>query len=345
MPNYLSKLTSIVAAAGLSAFALSHAAAQDPAVVEAANSEGVVAWCNGNILESTAQKAVTAFNQRYPGIEIQSLRAPAEVVFQRLMQDLENNMHNCDVFGSSDGGHFAELVNQGALLEYVPAGAEAIDPQFESLYAPGAFYPATVFLTILIYNTERVAPEDAPTNWSDLVDPKWKSQASVGHPGYSGTMANWAAYMQRLYGDEFFEKLEENDPLIGRSSADPVRQLAAGERLIGVAPLGTAFVEIQRGAPIEIVYPEDGSLLVVTYSGVMKGAPHPNAAKLFMDFLLGPEFADINIGEGRHSFNPNAPSTPGLKTLSEVPVGGLTIEQINNDMPQAVEKWRQIFGG
>lgn len=333
-------------AAGLAAHAEGPALAQDTAALhKAAQNEKALSWCNGSLPDASAQKVMDAFSKRYPGIKVSSLRATSQVAYQRLMQDLQNNMHNCDVFGSGDGSHFVELAKRGDLMEYKVASAASIGPEFRDLYEPGLYYPATTFLMAMAYNKEKVKAPDAPKNWTDLIDPKWKGKVAIAHPAYSGNIGNWAVYMQSLYGPDFFQKLAANDPLVGRSSGDPVAQMASGERLIGITPMAEAQREIAKGAPIEIVYPTDGSLVIVTHMAILKRAPHPNAAKLFMEFVLDKEFGAIMTSEGRHSLDPAVPVAPGVKKISEIKAGRLTIEQSTSGIAPLIEKWNAIFGG
>ena len=89
---------------------------------------------------------------------------------------------------------------------------------------------------LIPYKTDKVKPADAPKNWSDLLDPKWKGQVSVGHPGFSGFVGTWVLQMKKLYGWDYFEELEKKQPQIGRSIIDTVTILAAGEAGRGAGP-------------------------------------------------------------------------------------------------------------
>src|SRR3546814_1271686 len=95
-----------------------------------------------------------------------------------------------------------------------------------------------------------VCSSDLPTKWSDLTDPKWKDKITVGHPGFSGYVGTWVVMMRKLYGWEYFEKLEENNPQIGRSINDTVTMLNAGERAIGAGPSATTLISASRGNPL-----------------------------------------------------------------------------------------------
>ena len=103
----------------------------------------------------------------------------------------------------------------------------------------------------------------------------------------------WSA-LKKLYGWDFFEKLAKNNPQVGRSINDTVTMLNAGERIVaGSGPVGTAMESAGKGNPLAMIYPPDGSVLIIAPSGIMKGVKHPNAAKLFMEYLLSVEASKI----------------------------------------------------
>ena len=87
-----------------------------------------------------------------------------------------------------------------------------------------------------------------PQNWTDLLDPKWKDNIALGHPGFSGYVGTWALTMRNQYGWEFFEKLAKNNPRIRRSINDTVTMLNAGESAIaGCGPVGTLLESVREG--------------------------------------------------------------------------------------------------
>src|SRR3546814_12870585 len=99
--------------------------------------------------------------------------------------------------------------------------------------------------------------------------------------------------MRELYGWEFFEKMAAQDPRIGRSSIDAVTNTASGETIVGAGPSASSLIATSKGNPIANIYPTDGTVIITSPSAIMKTAPHPTAAKLFMEFLLGRECAEV----------------------------------------------------
>ena len=185
---------------------------------------------------------------------------------------------------------------------------------------------------------------EAPKNWPDLLDPKWKGRVATGHPAFSGCTGIWALALRKKYGWEFFEKLAKNNPRIGRSGNDPITLINAGECLVGPAPANISFQQVDKGNPIVPVYPTDGATLCVGPSAVMASAPHPNAARLFMEWLMSDDFAKLSVANHSDPVHPGLTLTSGQKPLDQVTVMALSVEEIAKGVPEVIEQWRDTFG-
>ena len=335
--------------AGLGATAaatlLPHRARADLAALEqAARREGALTWYIAQVDGETAELMGRAFTARYPGITVTVIRTTGQVAYERLMQDLKNNAPQCDVFSSTDIAHYPALIKRNALAHFEPENAAALAPAFQGMGETGLYYPTTASLQLLVYNTRKVKPEDAPKAWTDLLDAKWKNQACSGHPAFSGYVGIWALALNRLYGWQYFEKLAANRPLIGRSGLDPYTNLNAGERTVGAAPLFGALLNQDKGNPIGYQYPTDGAVLLIGPAAVMANAPHPNAGRLFMEWLLGQEFARICVSTGTDPVRADVTLRPGVKPNSELKLLRLTTQEIATGVPDMIERWRDTFG-
>lgn len=335
-----------VAALGALGGAAARAQAAGPpsALVEAAAKEGVVTWYNGYLGDTPAQEASAIFQRLYPGVRVEMIRSTSQVAWQRLAQDRQANLRTCDVYSSSDIGHFAQLYDEKRLAAYTPQGAAAMAPALRPLSQDGAYYPALVSLMSLAWNTKLVQPADVPKNWPDLLDPRWRRRVACGHPGFSGYAGTWALLMRQLYGDGFFASLAKNEPLVGRSSNDAVTHLVSGERSVAAAPAYVAFEAARRGNPVAVGYPTDGALLMVSPAGALADAPHPSAARLFMEFLLGPDYSRFMVTQGAEPVNASVPPAADQRPLSEVKLQRPKLADILSGIPDVAETWRDAFG-
>lgn len=318
--------------------------ANDRVLYEAAKREGAVTWYITHFSGELAQDAGRAFMEKYPGVTVNVIRTTAQVAFARLNQDIKANNANCDVFSSTDVGHYFELKKKGMLAQFVPDNAGQISPEFQKFIDPGYYYPTAAGLVLITYNTGLVPVDQVPRNWPDFLDPKWKGKVTFGHPAYSGYVGVWALQMRKLYGADFFKKLEKNKPLIGRSVNDSVTMLNSGESAIAAGADNSTLESASKGNPLAIVYPTDGAILMVSPSSVMKNAPHPNAARLLMQYMLSADYSRVMVKGTALPMRPDVSPPPGLKPLSEIKVVRPSDAELVREIPGIIEDWRDVFG-
>lgn len=318
--------------------------ASQAALYEAAKKEGELTWYSAHYTSEQAERAGREFTQMYPGVKVNVVRTTAQVAYQRLSQDIQSGTANCDVFGSTDVGHYVQLKERKLLLKYVPAAQASLDARFRDIDPDGFFHTTSATPIALLYNTQKVKGAQVPRKWTDLIDPKWKGQAAVGHPGSSGFVGTWAVQMRKLYGDDFFRKLEQNKPQVGRSIIDPVTNVVSGERMIAAAPSALGYLQASRGNPVGVSYPEEGAILMVLPSAIMANSKHPNAAKLFMEYLQGPETAQRAVEDFGLPLLPGVKPRDGVPALAELKTIRPSTAEIVAGIPSVTEFWRDTFG-
>ena len=301
-----------------------------PQLIEAARKEGKVVWYTSVDLP-VAERVARVFEAKYPGIAVRVERTGAERVFQRIGQEYASRIYAVDLVQSSDASHFVVWKRDGLLTAYVPEDvAQHYPPEHKD--PDGLFATWRAWLCVIGYNTNLVKREDAPKSFADLLDPKWAGKMVKAHPGYSGTILTATYQMSRDIGWEYFEKLSKQRVMQVQSSSDPPKKLSLGER--AVMADGNEYNMFQlkeKGDPVEIVYPTEGSPLIVGPSGIFKNAPNPNAARLLQSFKFSAEGQQliIDIG-GLRSFHALAKDPPGRRPLKEI--------KTMKDDPVAVEK-------
>ncbi len=319
--------------------------ANEQALYEAARKEGELTWYSGQVQAETGEAAGKAFTQRYPGIKVNVVRSTSQVAFQRLSQDMQAGVAQCDIFSSTDYGHYNILKRDKALLPYRPKSADGLIAAARDQDPDNMFQILFIGLYLLAYNSQKVSAADAPKSWKDLLEPKWKGQIAVGHPGYSGAIGVMGVTLSRMYGWKYFEALEKNKPQIGRSADDPVTLLNAGERTVGMAvSVSAPLLSASRGNPVTVVYPTDGTVAVYSPTGIPKNAPHPNAAKLFMEFGCGPLYAEVMRKYFIMPVRPEIAPPDGALAFDKVKLIGSTPTQIEDGVPEVKEQWRDTFG-
>lgn len=341
----------VLAAAAILAGSQAHAAStpippEEKALYDAARREGEITWYSGQLSAEPSEAVGRAFTERYPGIRVNVVRSASQVAFQRLSQDMRAGVAQCDVFSSTDYSHSTFLKREGRLLAYRPRNAAGLlDFVRKAGDAEDHFHVFYIGVHLLARREGQVSEAEAPRRWQDLLDAKWRDKLAVGHPGYSGAIGAWTVMMRKLYGWEYFTKLERNRPQIGRSSIDPVTALNAGERSIGVAiPSASTLLSMARGNPLKLIYPEDGTVVVPSPSSIQKNAPHPNAAKLFMEYCTGPDYFRVTREFYNESLRADVPPPDGATPLDQVKLLIPEPQEIETGVPEVKEQWRDTFG-
>ncbi|HEX8168327.1 MAG TPA: extracellular solute-binding protein [Beijerinckiaceae bacterium] len=302
----------------LGALALPAATPVTAELVAAAEREGAVNFYTSVDVE-VAERVKKAFEAKYPRIKVMVERNGAQRQFQRLSQEYASRIFNADVVNSADAAHFVVWKRQGWLAPFVPEDVarhyapEHVDPD-------GLFATWKASLCVAGYNTRFVKATDAPRSYADLLDPKWRGLIVKAHPSYSGTILTETSVVARELGWGFFERLGRQKVMQVQSSTESPKKLAVGERpVMADGTESNMFTLKEAGAPVEIVYPAEGTPFVPSPTAVLAKAPHPNAARLFQAFLYSPELQQLLIDEGgERSLHPLAKERPGRRPLATI---------------------------
>jgi len=287
-----------------------------PELIAAAVKEGKVTQYTSNDL-SLATALAKAFEAKYPGITFQFERSGAERNYQRISQEYASNVRVADVVTSSDLSYLVSWKKSGMIIPYQTE--EAAGWGAAAREADGFFTKEIFSLMIPGYNTRLAKEEDAPKAWTDLLDPKWKGKMVKAHPGYSGNIMTGTFALVQVLGWGFYEKLAKQGVMQVQSATDPPYRCAQGERAVMAdASENAIFRTIKNGGPLAPIYPVEGSPVVPVGCAIMAAAPHPNAARLLVHFILSPEGQKILVDYGGRSFAPGMALPPGLKATEQV---------------------------
>jgi iron(III) transport system substrate-binding protein len=241
--------------------------------------------------------------------------------------------------------HFIHFKRQGWLQPAVPGDVARYWPK-DAVDADGQFAAYRAHLSVIAYNTKLVRKEDAPKSHADLLDPKWAGKLVKAHPGYSGTVMTGTDALSRTLGWGFFEKLGKQRVLQVQSSTEPPKKLVLGERAVMAdGNEYNVFLLKESGAPIEPVYATEGTPLVVGNAGLLKDAPHPNAARLFYHFMFTREAQQANsdVG-GLRSFHREVKEKPGRVPLSQIKLLGANPAALEGQIENIKQKYEAYFG-
>jgi iron(III) transport system substrate-binding protein len=311
--------------------------------IEAARKEAKMIWYTSLALPSSTALA-HLFMNKYKGIEVEVHRTGSQRVLQRVMQEASAGIKNVDVIHTSDAGHFVLLKDKGLLMKYVPKGAASFPSGFKD--SDGFYYGMRATLSVIAYNPKLISDKEAPKTWKELVDSKWRAKEVTAHPGYSGIIMTHVLALVKQFGWEYFQELAKNKLHIVQSANDPAGVVASGERPVGVNGAEYFYYKtLKQGNPIKILYPKEGVPLVVSPTAIAKDAPHPNAAKLFTEFILTKEAQQMLAdNEGLYTGHPEVTypkDKPKLKELKLLTVDPDELEKRNAEIRK---RFIEFFG-
>jgi ABC-type Fe3+ transport system substrate-binding protein len=254
-----------------------------------------------------------AFEKQY-GVKVDYWRASTTAVLDRALNEWRAGQPGYDVVEGNKGPQLI-LKSEGVLIKFPPPSAGKFPKQFlepDAVLTPWRFNPISI-----LYNTDLVKKEDAPKSLADLLLPKWKGKITMPDPSRHTTTAEFLANLGKYEGTrwkEFATGLAQQQPLFVESFAPIVNTVIRGEAALGLAYL--KYV-IQFKGPIDYVR-LDKYLADTNYLGVSKKAPHPSAAKLYLEFLCSPEGQKAVAETGEFVLSPGiAPAVPGAAQVTQ----------------------------
>ena len=275
----------ILAVLGFGMAAHAQDAAEWEKVVEAGKKEGKVVLYNSANGAAYFTNIINAFEKKY-GIKVDSFdmraselteRIRAEQVAGRFLGDLE--LHSTSTIQQQEiDGPFVEKVGRVPNIKNLRADLPATD----------MWIPAWIHAYGVIVNTRMVKPEDEPKKWSDLLDPKWKDKILSDDTRPSGGGQTMFFVLQKTYGTPFHEKLAAQNLVFSRDLRNDARRVARGEYPLYI-PQMFAMASDLKGLPVKAVVMEEGVPFVPINFAQLKNAPHPNAARVFINFFLEEE--------------------------------------------------------
>lgn len=238
------------------------------------------------ILKAYEQKSSVKVNAIYDTEETKSTG-----LANRLLA--EKNNPQADVFWSNEPVRTLILKNRKVLAPYQSPNAEGIPPVFKD--PEGYWTGFSARSRVIVYNTKFVKPEDAPKSVLDLADPKWKGQVAIADPRFGTTSFHVAALYAELgdeRADEFFRKLKANDVKIVSANSIVRDMVARGEVKVGLTDTDDVNVALEDKQPVAMVFPDRDGMGVPVMPNMLSliaGAPHAEAGKKLIDYLVSPE--------------------------------------------------------
>lgn len=310
----------------------------DPVDIAAAKREAAVTWYTSTPV-NTAQKIANMF-QTETGIKVELFRSGGSAVLRRFMQEIDARRVIADVMTISDPAEVLTLVKRDLVVPFRPRHFEKIRDEVKD---PKGYHVAQrVNLVGIIARSDKGVA--LPRNWTDLTDPKYKGLMVMPDPSYTAIQLMVIGTLSRKYGWSFYEKLRANGIMIVQSHQQVSETLTRGERLIA-AEGGDQFAWLDRkaGHKIETILPTDGAFAIGAPTVVIKGAPHPNAAKALAEFMISDAVQKLLPGEGIYAGRSDVEPPPGNPPLAQIKLMRVDYEQIEKDAKSLKTRFNEIY--
>lgn len=282
------------------------------------------------------------FEKTYPNVTLNVFRAGTGEVLSRIQAETEAGATDtADVVWVADFTAAFNLKDQDLLEAYESPEGEAIPDNLKD--EDGFFYGSRLINVVPVYNTNNVS--EAPTSWNAFLDPVHESKIAIpsvtasGAAFYAvGTMVNHPDF-----GWEFFEAMRDNGAIQVPNNGDAVSRVASGELDMAFGLDYMVRAQAEEGAPIAYAEPEEGIVMVASPVALMAGGANPDAAKVFIDWVLSEagqrHMAETGVVPVREGLE-----VEGIPVLDEIPAMESDATLIGAQEAEIKERFTEVFG-
>lgn len=310
----------------------------DMSLLTAAMKEGKLSWYTSTGLEES-QNLLAEFEKRFPFIRTEATKLTGGPLEERIRTEQARGDVGGDVVDFPGAGGWLPLDKAGAFEPFEPEGLEIWPTELQPFKPDG--YAARVGEVAVGYNTKLVKPEEAKAlaSWDGMVDPKWKGKFAIADPNLVGSISEAGYLVWKAKGDDWIAKLAALNPVLYNSNVPATDAITKGEQAVALVSSHFVANAYAKGAPVGIAYPEPDTAFLGIVS-VLKGAKHPNAAKLFITWLMSAEGQSMwSMALGSP---PLLPSGPDRRAIAAAPGYKRPPKYIYVD-PPVYEKERPAF--
>jgi iron(III) transport system substrate-binding protein len=237
-----------------------------------------------SVTQDTVDAVLAALAEVHPDLSVKVFRAPTGELDARIATEQRIGGIGADVLWLTDPLSIQQYAADGLLA---PLDGNAFD------VVPAA-YKGDSFVGTRLLNLVLVAGADVepqPSSWADLLDPAYAERVVVPDPGFAGSAFAALGYLgtSEDFGMEFFEGLKDNGAVMVQSPVDTLTGVAEGVYDVGITLDKLARDNIDKGAPIRMIWPDPGAVALFSPAAVVAGSDHPDAAAAFLEFLVSNE--------------------------------------------------------
>lgn len=309
-------------------------------LVAAAKAEGTVA-VNSIFATTVEAELMKRFGDRY-GIKVQYSRVGGTgPTLQKIYAEARAKQRLTDVVMLEKSGNII-LKNDGMLEKFsIPADRLTI-PQFRT--DDDLIHDTLVSLQCIVYNRNTVKADELPRTWRDLSHPRYKGRLVIGTPENSGTQLVMIKAFTKLFGWDWIREFAKNAPLQVTREVEAADMIGRNERHFGAISQVSPAAQVKAGAPLGFHFP-DNPVASEFAASIIANAPHPNAARLFVNHWLSEENQNALRSEiGAYSVLPSVAPPLGFPPLSSVNPYTVNYAEVVAERDKLIADWRAILG-
>ena len=304
------------------------------------------AYAGGKVILYSAHKqaiidAMVPRFEKKTGIKAEVIKAGSGDIINRANAERANPQ--ADVIWSI-GGEQLEA-SSDLLANYIPVGYDKIESAFK---VGKNWLPYTAIVNVFVVNKNLLKPSQYPRTWKDLARADLKGKISSARADKSGSSYMQLATVLTIYGDkgwDVYKPILQNFVLSGSSSAVP-RFVNDGEAAVGITLEDNAYKYVQGGGPVEIIYPEDGTVAAPDGIALVKNGPNSKNGKRFIDWALSKETQEFLVQEmGRRPIRNDVSASGDLPPLSAFKVVPYDFKWSAGNKDLFRKKWNDILIG
>ena len=325
-------------------------------LIEGAKKEGAFNFMSHYISVATAKIMQAEFQRLYglQSLKVDYADRTTSIILRRVEEEIRANKVSVDVMLVSAVSWLHSLKRRGELMKYVSPEDKYYAPAAKAKMNGDGHWVADAQINTISVN-QSVLPGVTVSSWQDLLNPKFQGKVLVGDAGRTETYTLVYMGWRQVMPKEFFQKLAAQKTGLILRGAEQRRAVMSGEFAIGTTIMARHNMVAQKeGVKMIPFYPKEGVTGLPMSSAILAKAPHPNAAKLFIDFYRSKHGKYIQMSrEPANMGRPELPPHPDpkvqalLKKAYEIapPIDKLNVIPIDweNVKPADVKKWQAEF--
>ena len=319
-------------------------------LIEDAKKEGSLSYWDGVIQAQTNDRLVAAFRNKYslpPTFKVNYTLSATSALITKIEQELAADKITVDVAAVAAPAWAFEMFRNGSMFEYASPEYKFYGQAFQKGMGKDKFFAFNgAYFFAPMWNADNLKFEGK--SWRDVIGAVPVGRASVGDAAKSMPYLVTFIGLEKVLGMDFAPKLAAMKPTFILRSEQSMGRLASGEDLMSFTGMPTRAYQFNRlGAKLKFMIPKEGVILLPQSMFILAKAPHPNAAKLWLDFILSQDGQRILVEEealvsGRAGFKSPLPGyAPSMENLKMI---NLDWSVMTTDfLVKERLKWVQIF--